>query len=120
MTRGHPPAGTNRSAHMCRPFSNALVALFVALALGPASVAGAAVALYYSSPKSNGVFRTDGATFTAVIPSLTRASGIALGADGRLYVSEEGGDQLDRFTAGGARVGAAFGAGRRYTSMTFG
>src|SRR4051812_5065688 len=95
------------------------VVLFVTCMLCSPKLA-AAVTVYYTSPKTNEVGITDGHTTRTLASNVTRASGIALGPDGKLYVSEEGGDQIDRLTLNGVRAGASFGLGRRYTSMTFG
>jgi hypothetical protein len=95
------------------------ILLVVTTTLG-APKSAAAVTVYYTSPKSNEVYVTDGRTTRPLVSNVTRASGIALGPDGNLYVSEEGGNRIDRFTLTGARSGGAFGIGRRYTSITFG
>lgn len=80
----------------------------------------ASILIDYSSPRANGIFQTDGKTFKTIVSGITGASGFAFGPDGNLYVSEEGGNKLDRFSPEGKRIGTTFGPGRRYTSMAFG
>jgi sugar lactone lactonase YvrE len=84
------------------------------------SSAAKATVVYYTQPFTNSVMRTDGTNTTTAVSGVTAATGLAIGPDGNLYISEEGGNKLDRFTLGGTRVGTSFGTGRKYVGVAFG
>jgi streptogramin lyase len=67
--------------------------------------AGATI-LYYTQPITGTVVRTDGTTTTTLISGLSGDSGVALGPDGNIYVSEEAGHRIDRYSPAGKLLGS--------------
>jgi hypothetical protein len=105
------------SARFVRP----LFALFTLIAsvAGPRSV-HAAVVIYASDFSGGRVWKLDGGTKTVLVGGLSQPMAAAFGPDGNLYVAQQSGQRLGRYTPGGASLGAAFGTGRYYTGLAFG
>ncbi len=76
-----------------------------AVAMTTVFPAGAAT-IYYTQPITGTVLRTDGKTTATLASGLSGPSGVALGPDGNVYVSEEGGRKLDRFSPAGKLLGS--------------
>jgi DNA-binding beta-propeller fold protein YncE len=52
------------------------------------------VVVYYAQPFTNSIMRTDGTTTTTAVSGVTAPTGLAIGPDGNLYISEEGGSDV--------------------------
>src|SRR3954468_19700297 len=103
-----------RPAQLVRPLF-ALVAIFVS-----ARAAHAAVVLYASDFSGGRVWKLDGVTKTPIISGLSQPMAAAFGPDGHLYVAQQSGQRVGRYTPAGALLGATFGTGRYYTGLAFG
>jgi sugar lactone lactonase YvrE len=97
------------------------IALFMLVAWlgGPRSV-HAAVVIYASDFSGGRLWRLDGGTKSVLVGGLSQPMAAAFGPDGNLYVAQQSGQRVARYTPGGAAVGAAFGTSRYYTGLAFG
>ncbi len=96
-----------------------VVVALVLIMSGVASAARAGVIVYSSDFSGGKVQKIDGATKTTLTSGLSQPMGLGFGPDGKLYVAQQSGKKIGRYTAAGAASGATFGTGRYYTGLTF-
>ncbi len=82
--------------------------------------AHAGVVIYASDFSGGRLVRTDGITKTTLVGGLNQPMSAAFGPDGNLYIAQQSGTHIGRFTAAGKPAGASFGTGRFYTGLAFG
>jgi sugar lactone lactonase YvrE len=93
-------------------------AMLIAIAVTPVAQAG--VVIYVSDFSGGRIVAANGTTTTTLVSGLSQPMGAAFGADGDLYVAQQSGTRIGRYTPAGKAAGNAFGTGRYYTGLAFG